>query len=74
MGKFHNRLASIMHQHGTTTTTLTKQAGITQLSSISRIVHGRTLPSFGMLCKIIRALPADVDVRELLLGVEGDDD
>ncbi len=67
MANFGDALDTIMNERGISQTELAQKSGIS-LSNVCHTVHGRrNNPNLETLRKIIKALPADIDLRKLLL-------
>lgn len=67
MPEFHERLVSVMDFYRITPTMLAERAEMDP-ANVSRILHGRNRPTLLTLCRVLRALPEDVNLRNLLLG------
>lgn len=66
MKTFGARLRKIMRDSDMTSAQLSRATGISP-PNVSHMLAGRD-PALPTLCKVVRALPASVDIRALLLG------
>ena len=64
---FAMRLRYVMVDHDITAAMLSAQTGI-QPPNMSRLLHDKRDPTLHTLQKVIGALPASVNVRELIMG------
>ena len=66
---FGKRLRYVMIDHDITSAQLSRATGISP-PNVCHMLAGRKQPAFATLSRVVAALPAEVNIRELILGKE----